>query len=88
MKLLLPLTASLLIPAAAFSQSAKAKQLVAQMTLEEKVNLVVGMGMNLPGMNTGAPVVGQTMDKVPGAAGTTYAIPRLGIPNTVVAVAK
>lgn len=85
MKLLLPLTASLLIPAAAFSQSAKAKQLVAQMTLEEKVNLVVGMGMNLPGMNTGAPVVGQTMDKVPGAAGTTYAIPRLGIPNTVVA---
>lgn len=43
------------------------------------------MGMNLPGMNTGAPVVGQTMDKVPGAAGTTYAIPRLGIPNTVVA---
>lgn len=85
MKLLLPLTASLLIPAAAFSQSAKARQLVSQMTLEEKVNLVVGMGMNIPGMNTGGPVVGQTMDKVPGAAGTTYAIPRLGIPNTVVA---
>lgn len=75
----------LLVPVVTFSQSTKAKDLVSKMTLEEKVNLVVGMGMNLPGMNTGAPVVGQTMDKVPGAAGTTYSIPRLGIPNTVVA---
>ena len=55
------------------------------MTLEEKVNLVVGMGMNIPGLNTGAPVVGQTMNKVAGAAGTTFAMPQLGIPNTVLA---
>jgi beta-glucosidase len=65
----------------------KSKELVAQMTLEEKVNLVVGMGMNLPGLNlnNSGPVIGQTLDKVPGAAGTTFAIPRLGLPNTVVA---
>jgi beta-glucosidase len=62
----------------------KAKQLVSKMTLEEKVNLVVGLGMKIPGM-TGGALVGQTMDKVAGAAGTTYAIEHLGIPTTVVA---
>lgn len=66
--------------------STKARELVSKMTLEEKAQLVVGMGMNIPGLiNTGGPVVGQTMDKVAGAAGTTFAIPRLGIPNAVVA---
>jgi len=70
----------------AISQSQKAKDLVAQMSREEKINLVVGMGMNIPGVNLGSGTgVGQTMDKVPGAAGTTYAITRLGLPNTVVA---
>ena len=55
------------------------------MTQEEKVNLVVGMGMNLPGKVENGTGVGQIGDKVPGAAGETYAIPRLGLPNTVVA---
>ncbi|MFL5809128.1 MAG: glycoside hydrolase family 3 C-terminal domain-containing protein, partial [Flavisolibacter sp.] len=45
--------------------------------------LVVGNGFNMPG--AGGPTVGQTQDKVPGAAGTTFAIPRLGIPSIVVA---
>jgi len=64
----------------------KAKTLVGKMTLEEKARLVVGMGMNLAGITTQTgPVVGQTEDKVPGAAGTTYAIPKLGIPTTVLA---
>ena len=70
----------------ASAQNNKAKELVNKMTLEEKASLVVGMGMNIPGLtqNNNGPVIGQTMDKVPGAAGTTYAIQRLGLPNTVV----
>lgn len=65
--------------------SAKAKELVGKMTLEEKASLLVGRGMKLPGMKlpSSGPVVGQTQDKVPGAAGTTFAIPRLGIPSIV-----
>ena len=66
------------------NNAAKAKTLVSKMTLEEKVNLVVGMGMNVSGVSESGPVIGQTMDKVPGAAGTTFAINRLGLPATVV----
>ena len=53
------------------------------MTLEEKVKLVVGAGFNMPGLTPGGTGVGQTQDRVPGAAGTTHAIPRLGIPSIV-----
>lgn len=60
------------------------KEVIAAMTLEEKAKLVVGNGMKIPGMNNGTGV-GVTEDKVPGAAGTTFAIPRLGIPSIVVA---
>jgi beta-glucosidase len=68
-----------------FAQSKNAKEIVQQLTLEEKVNLVVGMGMNLPGMNMSSGTgVGQITDGVPGAAGTTYGIPRLNLPNTIV----
>lgn len=79
----------LVIPSLLRSQAnnkIKSKEIVSKMTLEEKVNLVVGMGMNIPGVSQGGGTgVGQTMDKVPGAAGTTFAIPRLGLPTTVVA---
>ena len=72
MKSLLFFFLSLSFISSAFAQTNKAKELVSKITLEEKVNLVVGMGMNIPGMNAGSgPVIGQTMDKVPGAAGTT-----------------
>ena len=65
---------------------ARVKALVAKMTTEEKVNLLVGMGMKLPGIIQGGGTgIGQTMDKVEGAAGTTFAIPRLNLPATVVA---
>ncbi len=65
----------------------KAKEIVGKMTTDEKVNLVVGMGMKMGGFNMpgGAPLVGQTMDKVPGAAGTTFALQNFGLPTTVVA---
>jgi beta-glucosidase len=66
------------------SNSAKAKELVAKMTLEEKAKFVVGNGFHMPGEKPNGPVIGQTQDKVPGAAGTTLAIPRLGIPSIVV----
>ena len=50
------------------------------MTLEEKAKLLVGGANNFFG--TGA-VVGGEADLVAGAAGTSPAIPRLGIPATV-----
>src|SRR5215831_4166909 len=59
------------------------KEVIAAMTLEEKAKLVVGNGFRMPGNNAQGPTVGQTQDKVPGAAGTTFAIPRLGIPSIV-----
>jgi len=70
-------------------------KIISSMTLEEKAAFVVGMGMRMPGVPSSAdpskppqqpgPVIGQTQDIVPGAAGTTYPIPRLGIPSIVVA---
>jgi beta-glucosidase len=68
-------------------------RVISAMTLEEKVNMVVGTGMRMPGappetskaLDQMSPVVGQTQDLVSGAAGTTYAIPRLGITSIVVA---
>ncbi len=57
---------------------------VAAMTLEEKAHLIVGTGM--AGINSGdSAVVGETRSIVPGAAGTTYPIERLGIPAVVLA---
>lgn len=56
---------------------------VGAMTLEEKAHLIVGTGM---GASSGdSAVVGETKKMVPGAAGTTYPIERLGIPAVVLA---
>ncbi len=62
----------------------KAKELVAKMTTEEKIKLVTGMGMNIPGLNNG-PTVGEIKDKLPGAAGSTFPLSRLGIPSMILA---
>lgn len=61
------------------------KDVIKAMTLEEKAKLLVGNGFRMPGAAPQVPVIGQTQNKVPGAAGTTFAIPRLGIPSIVVA---
>ena len=56
-------------------------EVLAAMTLEEKATLVVGSGWGsmIGGITGGSQIL------VSGAAGTTQAIPRLGIPNTVLA---
>lgn len=57
---------------------------IAAMTLEEKAHLVIGTGM--AGIENGDnAVVGATRSIVPGAAGTTYPVARLGIPSIVLA---
>src|SRR5690606_5384624 len=52
-----------------------------------KISLVTGQGMAFPGLpdDMQAPVVGAIEDHVPGAAGATVAVPRLGIPSLVLA---
>ena len=58
--------------------------IIAEMSLEEKAALVVGTGMNMPGAD-GATSVALTEKLVPGAAGTTAEITRLGITPMVLA---
>ena len=59
------------------------KEVIAAMTTEEKVSLLVGMGFNvdIPGLPQGSEDDLNTKEKVVGAAGRTHAIPRLGIPS-------
>ena len=73
------------------------RAVIKAMTLEEKASMVVGAGLNIPpsianslGANvrrmvpdTGS-LASKTKSPVPAAAGTTIAIPRLGIPCVVV----
>ncbi|MDE6320661.1 MAG: beta-glucosidase [Muribaculaceae bacterium] len=58
-------------------------KVIAAMTLEEKALLSVGTGMS--GADGESAVVGATQLLVPGAAGTTHPIERLGIPAIVLA---
>ena len=62
------------------------KEIVAALTPEEKVKLVVGMGFYPAGFPEGMlpasdPEDRKVPEKVPGAAGRTHAIARLGIPS-------
>lgn len=62
---------------------ASVDKVIQAMTLEEKVQLLIGTGM--AGFSDDGPAVGITQSLVPGAAGTTRPIPRLGIPAIVLA---
>ncbi len=115
MKRISTIVASLMLYAAAFAQEqlpqlgkASVKQVIAAMTLEEKVKLSVGMGFKMPGSPAPAkkasaekpksdsvskegfqlppidPADASIPEKVPGSAGRTHAIPRLGIPSMTV----
>ncbi len=52
------------------------EDVIGAMTLEEKAHLVIGTGM--VGASGDSTVIGTTKKLVPGAAGTTYPIPRFG----------
>lgn len=58
-------------------------EVISALTLEEKVHLLIGTGM--PGFTGDSTVAGETHTLVPGVAGTTYPIHRLGIPAVVLA---
>lgn len=66
---------------------ASTDEVIAAMTFDEKISLLVGAGDDDAAevSDTVTAVVGSTKKIVPGAAGTTHAIPRLGIPAIVVA---
>lgn len=62
------------------------KEIVKALTVDEKVKLVVGMGMYIPGTPAGLlppndPEDDKITPKVPGTSGRTHAINRLGIPS-------
>lgn len=58
----------------------RVNDLISRISLEDKVNLVIGMGMNIPGISEA-----KAKEKVPGAAGNTYPLTNLGIPSIVLA---
>ncbi len=64
-------------------QSDNVDEILKAMTLEEKATLCVGYSIAQASGDNG--VIGQHADLVPGAAGATRAIPRLGVPTTVLA---
>ena len=70
-------------PSAPQLGKASLDEVIGAMTLEEKAHLIVGTGM--AGFSGDSAVIGETKDLVPGAAGTTYPIERLGIPAVVLA---
>ncbi|MFI8379752.1 beta-glucosidase [Leeuwenhoekiella sp. NPDC079379] len=78
----------LLVCSSAIAQQTTKEQ-VAQLSLDEKIFLVIGTGMNVPGVPKSAEapqaIVGSTQDKVAGAAGTSYPIKKLNFPAVVFA---
>ena len=63
-------------------QTNNVDEVLKAMTLEEKAMLVVGGNRQIASTGNNG-MIGGHAQRVPGAAGTTQAIPRLGIPSTV-----
>jgi beta-glucosidase len=83
---ILLLCAPCFIAAQSQDNASKIQSILSQMALEEKAQLVVGANVRSGSSQpANAPVIGSSATKVPGAAGSTAAIPRLGIPAMVVA---
>ena len=86
MKKIFAIGAMLLGSVAMFAQPQLTKdnidEVIAAMTLEEKATLLVGSGW---GSMTAGSMTASATALVPGAAGTTRSIERLGIPSTVLA---
>ena len=86
MKKIFAIGALLLSSVAMFAQPQLTKdnidEVIAAMTLEEKATLLVGSGW---GSMTAGSMTASATALVPGAAGTTRSIERLGIPSTVLA---
>lgn len=60
-------------------------EIIASLTLDEKVKLLIGPNYSDLKIENTNGIIGFTEKKIPGAAGITYAIPRLGIPSIVLA---
>jgi beta-glucosidase len=60
-------------------------KIIKEMSVQEKARLIMGLGMNVPGLpgNMLPPDTAKAYNPVDGSAGVTYAIPRLGIPAIV-----
>jgi beta-glucosidase len=61
------------------------KDLINKMTDDEKTSMLIGIGMPGIDLNATPPAEGNDPGKVPGAAGGTFEIKRLGIPSVIVA---
>ena len=59
-------------------------EVIKAMTLDEKIALLSGIGLSVSQSSDGT-VAGRIEGRVPGAAGATTAIPRLGIPSVIMA---
>ncbi|MCC4212987.1 beta-glucosidase [Leeuwenhoekiella parthenopeia] len=79
----------LLLSCAALSAQKNTQELIDELTLDEKIYFLIGTGMEVPGLpedsKPAMAVVGATKNEVAGAAGTSYAVPRLAIPAVVFA---
>ncbi|MCX2745452.1 glycoside hydrolase family 3 C-terminal domain-containing protein [Mangrovivirga sp. M17] len=86
MKKIIPLVITILLSTAPIKAqkltTENIPQVVKGLTLEEKINIVVGVGFYFPGIT---PESAKIKDKIPGAAGHSFAIDRIGLPQIVLA---